>query len=335
MPSLPVVRRPGAALALVSLVAACSPGDYALDDVLTLSHLQMKGTHNSYHVSGEPQMMEAWEYTHQPLDVQFAEQGVRAVELDVNYDRALGYLEVFHIADYDELTTCRAFTDCLKTMRAWSVANDRHHPIFVHVEPKDVPQAELESFIEMLEAEILSVFPKPSIVTPDEVKGGAATLREAVKTRGWPTLGRTRGRFVFYLDDASDVRGAYTRDLQNLDGRLAFVNSSPEHDFAAIAVINDPLEDAGRIREALDAGLIVRTRADGDTDEARLEDTDKQRGALASGAQIISTDFPVKVTKFNYEVKIPGGTPSRCNPVTAPKDCTSLAIEDPALLKTP
>jgi hypothetical protein len=29
---------------------------------------------------------------------------------------------------------------------------------------------------------------------------------------------------------------------------------------------------------------------------------------------------------------IPGGTPSRCNPVTAPANCRSADIEDPSLL---
>ncbi|MBT9555830.1 MAG: hypothetical protein IV100_07365 [Myxococcales bacterium] len=33
-----------------------------------------------------------------------------------------------------------------------------------------------------------------------------------------------------------------------------------------------------------------------------------------------------------YPFAIPDGTPSRCNPITAPETCTALALEDPALL---
>jgi hypothetical protein len=33
-----------------------------------------------------------------------------------------------------------------------------------------------------------------------------------------------------------------------------------------------------------------------------------------------------------YVVQIPDGTPARCNPVTAPADCTPLALEDPAFV---
>jgi len=53
--------------------------------------------------------------------------------------------------------------------------------------------------------------------------------------------------------------------------------------------------------------------------------------ALASGAQWISTDYPVPNPAFGtgYQVMIPMGTPGRCNPVSAPPDCTSLDIENP------
>jgi hypothetical protein len=34
-----------------------------------------------------------------------------------------------------------------------------------------------------------------------------------------------------------------------------------------------------------------------------------------------------------YVVEIPGGTPARCNPITAPAECASEDIEDPKLMK--
>ena len=55
--------------------------------------------------------------------------------------------------------------------------------------------------------------------------------------------------------------------------------------------------------------------------------------ALASGAQLVSTDYPAPVKGVNYVVEIPGGTPARCNPVTAPKECMSEWIEDPKFMQ--
>jgi len=52
------------------------------------------------------------------------------------------------------------------------------------------------------------------------------------------------------------------------------------------------------------------------------------RAGLASGAHIISTDFPGMARGGVEGVRIPEGNPSRCNPLTAPTGCTPQAIED-------
>ena len=51
--------------------------------------------------------------------------------------------------------------------------------------------------------------------------------------------------------------------------------------------------------------------------------------ALASGAQWVSTDYPVPDPDFGtgYFVQIPDGSPARCNPVNAPPGCRSAALE--------
>ena len=65
------------------MLVACGPA-FPLDDVLRANHVQVVGTHNSYHVmtADIPQ----WRYTHAPLDEQIAEQGVRQFELDAYWD---------------------------------------------------------------------------------------------------------------------------------------------------------------------------------------------------------------------------------------------------------
>src|SRR5262245_16488950 len=78
-------------LALAIPVAGCGDQqggtgptfDYPRDGELRLNHLQAKGTHNSYHIAPEGDLIPALEYTHMPLDVQLSSQGVRQFELDV------------------------------------------------------------------------------------------------------------------------------------------------------------------------------------------------------------------------------------------------------------
>jgi hypothetical protein len=83
------------------------------------------------------------------------------------------------------------------------------------------------------------------------------------------------------------------------------------------------------IQNLVASGFIVRTRADADTTEARNDDTTRREAALASGAQFVSTDFPVPSPSFGtgYFVEIPGGTTARCNPVNGPAGCRSEALE--------
>jgi hypothetical protein len=344
MPSGAAARLALAVLSIAS-TAACSDDSansqkpnpaatYPLDDVLRLNHLQVKGTHNSYHLKPQEQTIIPWNYSHLPLDQQFTAQGVRAVELDVSYSAALGYLEVFHIGGgLDEQTTCRVFIDCLTTLEGWSRAHPAHHPIFIQIEVKDaLAGAELDALLTTIETEIQSVWSLERIVTPDLVKGQAASLKEALATTGWPTLGKVRGRALFFFDNGGTLTEQYTRGHQNLNGRVLFVPSSPEDPYAAVAKLNDPIPDAGAIAEAVAAGMIVRTRADADSVEPSSGDTSRRDAALASGAQIVSTDYPAPVSTYPYSVEIPGGTPTRCNPVAAPASCTSLAIENPALM---
>ena len=101
-----------------------------------------------------------------------------------------------------------------------------------------------------LEKEILSVFPRELLVTPDDVKGSAPTLRTAVTTTGWPTLGAARGRVLFYLDRSDAYRDAYTHGRKDLDGRLMFADADESDPFAAVLVRNGALSDRAKI-EAL------------------------------------------------------------------------------------
>ncbi|MBI2059598.1 MAG: hypothetical protein HYT87_07490 [Nitrospirae bacterium] len=327
-----------AALAAVVLLPACSGSDaaspfgYSLDGVLRLNHLQAKGTHNSYHIAPSPFLLADLDYSQGPLDVQLGDQGVRQFELDVHRDASTGKFRVYHIPVVDEGVTCYWFTDCLQVMRTWSDAHLGHHPIFTMIEFKDeVDTARITGHYDEFDAEIRSVWPEDRLITPDLVQGSSPDLETAVLTRGWPTLGESRGKAFFMILDDEPHRTYYTDGDRTLKGRAAFMMADERFPYAVVRAIDDPIAQEARIREQVAAGYLVRTRADA-LDEPRVGDTRRLEAALRSGAHFLSTDYPAPGMIANYSVEIPGGSPSRCNPVSAPPECTSSDIEDPSRL---
>ena len=317
---------------LALLVCACGEEDgsaeYPLDHLLQLNHLQVKGTHNSYHI--DPGFkIKPWQYDHLPLDRQLGEQGVRQIELDIYWDSAIKDFRVYHVALIDEKSTCNLLSDCLGTVKKWSDANPLHQPIFILVEPKDDtdPFPFTDPYME-LEKAVLKTIPRSRVITPDEVRGSHADLLQAVQKDGWPTLGRSRGRLILSLLAGQSMRKHYTSNEQHLKGRLMFVTNAEGKPFGVVASYNDPRSSLAKIKAAVTQGLLVRTRADSEAEEPAKGDYSKLNAALASGAHYISTDYPAKVAKYNYVVEVPGGTPARCNPVNAPTQCTSTALED-------
>ena len=306
---------------------------YSRDDELRINHLQVKGTHNSYHRRPAFSLFSEHNYEQAPLDVQLGEYGVRALELDI-HPSSRGY-EVYHLPVIDSRSTCALLVDCLAVLKNWSDSNPGHHPLFVWIEPKD----ELGGGVfdmDALDAEILSVWPEGRLVTPALVKGDHASVREAIVERGWPTLGQVRGRAMFMLLDRGRQRDAYLRGERGpgaLDGRVLFVHANPadfDAPFAAVAKIDDP--SSRHIPVALAKGIIVGSNigSASRSDEGNLR---KLRAGLRSGSHLLTGDFPAPVKGRSYWFKMPGGTPSRCNPITAPGNCSSLDVEDPSVLR--
>ena len=339
---------PGASLGLLLLAgsAGCAPApdpldpddpppfvpDYPLDDVLRVNHIQAVGTHNSYHLRSSNNPPAVWDYEHAALDVQLGEQGVRQFELDVYWDSEVEAFSVQHVPLLDAASSCAWLADCLGILRTWSDAHPGHHPLMLLIEPKaELAAADEAPFAAALEAALLADWPRERLIAPDDVRGDQPTLREGVAAGGWPTLGEARGTMLVQLHTGGSLAEAYTVGWTSTTGAM-FVDVGPGHDFAAFAAINDPVAEQDVIRAAVEAGMIVRTRAD--SDRADFEDGDLSRleAALSSGAQALSTDHPVVDEATGYVVRLDDGSPSRCNPVTAPPECTSRAIEDPEQL---
>jgi hypothetical protein len=300
---------------------------------------------------------DGFEYTHRPLADEL-DAGVRQIELDVFVDDPAGGryaqpkllpvlglepvdpalagpgLKVFHVQEVDYRSTCPTFVECLTQVRDWSDAHPGHLPVTIQIEAKDgtIPDPGIgfvtplpwgpEAF-GSLEAEIAAVLPADRVLTPDEVRGDFPTLVEAVRAGRWPRLDRVRGQVLFVLDDSGAKRDAYRTAVPALADRSVFVDVPETDPDAAMMVVNDPIGQADQIRSLVEAGFIVRTRADGDTVQARSGDVTQRDAAFASGAQFVSTDYVWPDDRFGtgYVVDLPGDAAARCNPVNAPRRC--------------
>ncbi len=313
-----------------------------------------------------PKALRSLDYHHAPLGDQLS-GGVRQIEIDVFADPNGGRFahpaivrnvaaaglpadplfdpqhemdkpgfKVMHVQDLDERSTCHTFVACLKDVRTWSQAHPRHIPICMLVEtkedtPRDMPNAvKAEPFtpalFDALDAEIRSVFQPNEIITPDEVRGDASTLVEAVHAGKWPTLAQARGRVIFLMDQ-QHVGPLYTQGHPSLKGRILFTNAVLGAPDAAFVEQNEgSLEE---INALVKQGYLVRTRTDESTEQARTNDTTRRDLALSSGAQMLSTDYPLSEPSpwTKYSVGLPHGLVARCNPVNKPTSCVDSLLE--------
>ena len=299
-----------------------------------------------------PRTAAGLDYSKPPLNVQL-DAGARQIELDYVYDprggrymNPLGLklakekapydnrlmaapgLKVMHVPDIDYRSVCQTFVLCLTEMRDWSRRHPDHMPILVIMNLKDdqipVPGATpLLPFdataMDSIDTEILSVFRRSELITPDRVQGRYPTLREAVAAGSWPKLKAARGRFLFAMDEGPAKTDLYRAGRKSLEGRVMFVNVDEASPAAGYITLNEPKTEVARIAAAVKAGLIVRTRADADTVEARANDRATQIAAFNSGAQYVSTDYMIPDARLStYEAHLPGGGVARVNPVSKP-----------------
>jgi Phosphoinositide phospholipase C, Ca2+-dependent len=307
-------------------------------------------------------------YSHASLPNQLGRQGVRGLELDLFPDPAGGLyahpllrqrlaagplpdpewrrpgIKVLHTEDLDYNTTCVRFVRCLRLVRRWSRANGRHVPVLMMLELKGtdpvagaiggvrVPPWD-GAALDALDAEIRSVFRPGELITPDDVRRDGLTLRQSVLRRGWLPLRAARGRVMFLMDNnTGPISAAYTAGRPSLQGRVLFTNARPGSPDAAFVKRNDPTgAGLAEIRRLVRAGYLVRMRADEPLATVLSGDTSRLRAALASGAQLVSTDFPEVGMSARYDsdyvAALPGAAQARCNPAIRRPACRSRRLE--------
>ena len=307
-------------------------------------------------------------YSHAPLPQQLGGQQVRGLEIDLFGDpegglyadplvrQAVGAgpltdpawqapgIKVLHVADVDYETTCVRFVTCLEQVRDWSATNPGHVPLLIMLELKRSDSRVVAAggvvappwdgaALDGLDAEIRSVFDDTQLITPDDVRRPGLSLEQSVLRYGWPRLAHSRGQVAFLLDnDPGPIRDAYRAGRPNLEGRVLFTNSRRGFPDAAFIKRNEPRgANTAQIQELVRAGYLVRTRSDVPLTTVLSGDTTQLQAALESGAQLVSTDFPVPGMTARYGsdfvARLPTGGVARCDPVNARATCRDEKLE--------
>lgn len=257
-------------------------------------------------------------------------------DFDPTHEMERPGFKVMHLQDIDQRSRCHLFTRCLQEVREWPKAHPGHLPIFILVECKTThgataagataPEAMTSTLFDALDKEILSVFARKEIVTPDDVRGKYGSLHEAITTGGWPTLAAARGKVIFLLDNR-ELAVTYAEGHPALRGRILFPNADPTSNYAAFTEMNSGSPE--QIEALVKQGYLVRTRADWDIMQARSNSTKRRDQAIASGAQIVSTDYPASEPArwTKYSARFAGGRMAQCDPVNSSPDCKSGLLE--------
>ena len=236
---------------------------------------------------------------------QLREQG--ATDLAPIYAKELRKpgLKVFHVADLDFRSQCPSFRSCLTLLKQWSDSEPDHSPVFILLEPKlsgldraipgaaTVPPFDKAAFDEVDES-IRTILGRDKVFAPDDLRGTMPTLEAAALAKRWPSVKAARGKFIFlFLVPGMNLPAfaPYLDGRPSLQGRMAFVQGKPGMAHTAFMLFDNALSHGAEIRDAVKKGYLVRARADIDTVDARNDDARRRDAALASGAQIISTDY--------------------------------------------
>ncbi|MDG4863413.1 phosphatidylinositol-specific phospholipase C1-like protein [Streptomyces sp. T-3] len=303
------------------------------------------------------------QYSHASLPMQLERQRVRGIELDIFPDPKGGLyanplirkvaglpaltdpdwnkpgFKVMHWGDFDYNTNCVTLSGCLRQVKQWSDAHGGHVtvPILMELKRTDPRLEELggaksppwdAAMMQALDDEIRTVFGEREMVTPDDIRREGRTLEQSVLKHGWPRVSAARGQVMFLMDNSDPAfQAPYLADgHESLQGRVLFTNSRAGRPDAAFVAENDPTgAKQAYIQDLVKRGYFVRTRSDVPLIQATSGDTSQLRAALSSGAQMISTDFPVPglAARYgsDYVGELPHGATVRCNPVNGPKHC--------------
>lgn len=308
----------------------------ALESGIKFNELSFLGTHNSYQKVIIEETKKLYEslsaltfglYSAENLDFEsetLTDQlncGIRSFEIDIEtFDRD-GEISFtcMHNPYFEMATSCYDFSLAMKEISMWSDNNPGHLPITLLVEPKSIfiPLEDMEFFnIEYAEAldDTLRETLGDKLFTPADMQRDYASFGEMRAADGWCEVKDMLGKVVVLLHDCSATEKYIAIDPAVKTQAMFPVlrEGDVDRDCASVILCNKP-EKLLKIKEDIinNRKIMVRTRAD----QFNRISEDARKNAFASGANIISTDYPVRTdTGYgDYVVTFGGKTTVRPN----------------------
>ncbi len=237
-----------------------------------------------------------------------------------------GRILVYHVRDHDFRSTCIELSDCLGSMATWSKENPGHLPVIIYLEAKSNGGTGLSLSADGLtdgtpgdvfgleqwqrvQTDVEQILGMDSVYRPSQLARKGLNLRDSIKGFGWPYVDDLRGQFLFVVAGEDASKDAYSK----ITDPLFFTFRPIEHPDASFIIEFDPF--SSKVDYIVQKGFIASTYADYMLVEARENNTRKRDRLFAAGAQMISTDFPVRDPRFSdYEVVFEGRTYVRPSP---------------------
>lgn len=240
--------------------------------------------------------------------------GIRSLEMDFEIFDRDGEISFtcMHSPHIDMTTSCYDFSLGLKEIAMWSDNNPNHLPITIIVEPKAIaiPLEDMKFFSIKYADELDKMFRDTlgdKLFTPADMLRDYASFDEMRAADDWCKVEDMLGKVLILLHD-----GGTTEDYIDLDPSLKSQAMFPmlrpndiDRDCASFIICNDPVKLAELNEEIIiENKIIVRTMVDtfGSVSSEKLD------VALATDAQILSTDYPIRtdLNEDSYVVTFDG-----------------------------
>lgn len=304
----------------------------AYADSVKFNEVSYIATHNSYQLASVPSYLEVYRdletvtfglvsgdaplYCSDTLTEQF-NLGIRSIELDIETVVSSDTVKFVcaHSPLLDMTSSCYDFELALEEIKMWSDANPRHLPITIIIEPKEFFL--LEKGMRFINLEYVNELDKlvreafgDKLITPAEMMGEHASLKEMREADDWMKLEDCAGRVAVFLHDTDGVTGRYIRQDESIKTQSMFPMlryDDRDKSYASVLIVNEPADIEKYSQELVyEKNLVVRTMVDS---FGNHNDEDRKK-VLESGAQITSTDYPRKadMSGVDYYVSFENGT---------------------------
>lgn len=292
-------------------------GDLAaeLESGLKFNELSFIGTHNSYQTAPIKETRDIFrclemlslgiysadrmDFESEPLTDQL-NCGIRSFEIDIetfNRDGEISFT-CMHSPYFEMSTSCYDFSLALKEISMWSDNNPNHLPITIIIEPKSafLPLEDMEYFSTEYAFALDSILREnlgDKLFTPADMLRNYSSFAEMRTTDDWCEVKDMLGKVVFLLHDcgATEDYISYDPSIKSQAMFPMLRENDIDRDCASFILCNNPKKLVEIRNEVIDEKkIMVRTRVDsfGSISE------EKREYAFESGANIISTDYPIR-----------------------------------------